>query len=60
MNQNFSNLKFEMEYSSLKRDTKKFYSIITDLIDLLSKNTVPKHSLDCKLCKFVIKQSAFL
>ena len=36
------------------------FTILTDLIDLLSKNTVPKHSLDCKLCKFVIKQSAFL
>ena len=56
---NFSNLKLQMQYSSLKRDVKAFYLLITELIDLLSKPKVPNYSMDCNLCKFSIKQAAF-
>ena len=56
---NFSNLKLQMQYSSLKRDIKAFYLLITELIDLLSKSKVPNYSMDCNLCKFSIKQAEF-
>ena len=56
---NFSNLKLQMQYSSLKRDVKAFYLLITELIDLLSKPKDPNYSMDCNLCKFSIKQAAF-
>ena len=56
---NFSNLKLQMQYSSLKRDVKAFYLLITELIDLLSKPKVPNYSMDCNLCKFSIKQAEF-
>ena len=56
---NFSNLKLQMQYSSLKRDVKAFYLLITELIDLLSKPKVPNYSMDCNLCKFSVKQAEF-
>ena len=48
-----------MQYSSLIRNEKEFYVLITELIDLLSKPKVPNYSMDCNLCKFSIKQAEF-
>jgi len=50
-----SNCKLQMSYASLKRDVDGFYSHITNMIDILSKKTMPGYGSNCAKCKYIQK-----